>query len=106
MIRQVWVFQNRMVAVFDDHGRQVPMLQGRWDEVEATLIPAIDQCHQVIEIRDALGVVWPALPNNPFCHPDCGYYCDAGKTCVCMKCYLFWHDNTYSPAAYTKEAAE
>jgi hypothetical protein len=104
MLTHVFVFQNGLVAVFDSYGKQIPMLQGRWDDVKDKVIPAIEASKAIVEIKDALGVVWPLLADNPFCHPDCGYYCDAGKTCPCMKCYLFWHNNTYPPAAYLEAA--
>jgi hypothetical protein len=103
MIRLVLVNVAAMTAVFDDHDRQVPMLQGRWELVKDKLIPAIERCRP--EIKDALGLVWPALPDNPFCRPDCGYYCDSGRNCPCMKCWLSWHNNTYpSQGPYTVKA--
>lgn len=104
MLTHVVVSQNEMVAVFDAYGKQIPMLQGRWGEVKDKVIPAIEASRAIVEIKDALGVIGPALKDNPFCKPVCGYYCDADKTCPCMKCYLFWHNNEYPPAAYLEVA--
>ena len=55
MIETVWIFPNRMVVVFDDKSRQIPMLQGRWEDVKDKVMAAIRRCPNV-EVNDAIGV--------------------------------------------------
>ena len=35
-----------------------------------------------------------------YCFPDCGYYCDSGKDCLCPGCQEWWNNQA------TKDAME
>ena len=54
-LKSVFVFPNRMVVVFDTNGEQVPVLQGRWEDVKERLLPLIEKDNP--EVNDAVGVV-------------------------------------------------
>lgn len=58
-IVSVMIFQNGMVAVFDDQGKQVVELQGKYDEKKEMIAQAIGKQKELPEILKAPGYFLP-----------------------------------------------